>query len=278
MPEICLRGLNLHYRDLKPDSANGETVMLMHGLGNTGLDWEFQWPALLDAGYRLVCPDFHGFGESASFASAPPLTAERLGPLSFAKDIWALLDELRVERCHLVGYSMGGAVAYQMAVEQPERLISLGILCSLPCFVPQRLVDHWQFWMRHMVSRVMGMDKLARKVSDALFVGQPELIQRMYPRYANNDSQVYAHMLSALAQWDVREALHKISCPVGIMMAEQDYFRIGDVCEAIRNVPHASLEIVPGARHGLPMQMPHRVNQYLLSLFSRSSADCNVRA
>lgn len=278
MPEMRLRGLRLHYRLLQPEQANGESVLLLHGLGNSGLDWEFQWPELLAAGYRLVCPDLPGFGQSAGFDDVPPLTAERLGADSFAADAWGLLDQLEIPRCHVVGYSMGGAVAYQMAVDQPQRLLSLGILCSLPCFVPQRLGDHWQFWLRHFFSRVVGMDKLADKVTRGLFAGQPELIERMRPRYANNDPRVYAEMLSSLAQWDVRAQLGQIQCPVKVLMAELDYFRLEDVRESIEGLPQAELEVVPGSRHGLPMQMPAPVNQALLELFSRASMACSASA
>ena len=273
MPWLSVRGLDMYYHDIQPDhEQKGDAVVLLHGLGNSGQDWEFQWPALREAGYRLICPDFMGFGQSSNLHSKPAASKQRLGPVPFAQDVWTLLQELDIPRCHLVGYSMGGAVAYQMAVQRPRQLHSLGIICSVPCFVPQRLQDHWQFWLRHTLSRVMGMQAMADKVVEGLFVGQPDLMEKMRPRYADNDVAVYAQMLSALSQWDVREQLHKIACPVHVMAAEADYFRLLDVQESLEQIPQASLQVVPGSRHGLPMQMPEVVSQALLALFSRSSS------
>lgn len=278
MAVLNLRGLDLHYHDWQPQQPNGDTVLLLHGLGNSGQDWEFQSAALQQAGYRMLCPDFIGFGQSSSLSSRPPAGPDRLGPLSYAADMWALLEQLQIPRVHLVGYSMGGAVAYQMAVQRPQDLASLGIVCSVPCFVPQRLHDHWQFWIRHMLSRVMGMEKLADKVANGLFAGQPELISLMRERYAANNPDVYAQLLQALSRWDVRPQLDRLACPVHVMAAEADYFRLSDVQESLRMLPQATLQVVPGARHGLPMQMPDVVSQALLALFSRSKAACKASA
>ena len=278
MPFATVDGLTLHYHDVQPQGPCCGTVVLLHGLGNSGQDWEFQWDALQQAGYRLICPDFIGFGQSSGLHSQPPATPQRLGPEPFAGDVWALLEQLDIDCFHLVGYSMGGAVAYQMAVQQPARILSMGILCSVPCFVPQRLQDHWQFWLRHTLSRVMGMEVLAEKVVNGLFEGQPALIDKMRPRYANNDVAVYAQLLSALSQWDVRAQLAEITCPVHIMAAEFDYFRLADVQDSMQALPQANLEVVEGARHGLPMQMPDTVSQALIALFSRSRMPCKASA
>ena len=279
MSEFSARGLKLYYEDFPASKPNGEVVLLLHGLGNSGLDWEYQIEPLLQAGYRVLCPDFIGFGQSArNMPDGAELPASRLSPLSFATDTMAFLDHLAVAQCHLVGYSMGGAVAYQCAVSTPQRWCSLGIICSVPCFVPQRLTDHWQFWMRHVLSRMMGMQRLAEKVVQGLFADQPELMEKMRPRYANNSTPVYAQMLSALSHWDVRGELSRITCPVHILAAEFDYFRLEDVQESMQLLPQASLHVVTGSRHGLPLQMPELVNHDLLELFSRSNTACIASA
>ncbi|ORE88478.1 alpha/beta hydrolase fold family protein [Oceanococcus atlanticus] len=278
MPQFERLGLSLHYRDLRPDEPNGESVVLLHGLGNSGLDWEFQWPALLAAGYRVICPDLPGFGASRPGGDGRAVPAERLGPVPMAHDVVALLDTLSIERCHMVGYSMGGAVAYQFAIDQAPRVLTLGIISSVPCFVPQRLQDHWQFWLRHVVSRVLGMQRLAGKVVEGLFPGHPELMEKMRPRYAENDPWVYARMLEALASWDVRPRLGEIQCPVHILAGEFDYFRLQDIQESMQGLPQARLDVIAGATHGLPMLMPDAVNHALLALFSCASSDCSVSA
>lgn len=260
MPTCEIRGFPLHF----VDEGQGPVVLLLHGLGNSGRDWEFQSPALLDAGYRVVRPDFFGFGRSGQ----PP---QGYGPVAMASDVRALLEHLRIDCAHLVGYSMGGAVAYQMAVDEPQRWSSLAIISSVPCFVPQRLYDHWQFWLRHVLSRVLGMQHMAQRVTESLFGHRPELAAIMLPRYADNDVEVYRKVLAALAGWDIRSQLGRIACPVLIIAAEEDYFRLEDIESAMQGLPASKLLIVPGTRHGLPMERPEAVTQALLRFFSRSS-------
>ena len=262
MARLLVRGVTLHYQD----EGEGPPVLLLHGLGNSGQDWEFQVPALRRAGYRLIRPDLLGFGHSG-------LPESGYGPEDMASDMRALLTHLGVERAHLVGYSMGGAVAYQLAVDEPRRWLSLAIINSVPSFVPQRLYDHWQFWLRHVLSRVLGMQRMAEMVTKRLFLpDHPELAELMLPRYANNDVRVYGSVLAALSGWDIRDQLSQIACPVLVMAAEQDYFRLEDVEESLAFMDGAELQVVPGTRHGLPMERPELVNQALLRLFSRSSS------
>ena len=278
MAQLAVDGLNLYYRDLRPASANGEVVVLLHGLGNSGLDWEYQWPAMLNAGYRVICPDLPGFGRSRPGGDGRAVPAERLGPLPMARDVAALFDALELEQSHVVGYSMGGAVAYQFTLDQPQRVHSLGIISSVPCFVPQRLQDHWQFWLRHVVSRMLGMQRLAGKVVEGLFPGHPELREKMRPRYADNDAWVYARMLEALSSWDVRPRLGEIRCPVHILAGEFDYFRLHDIKDSMQGLNQVRLDVIAGATHGLPIMMPDAVNHALLALFSRANMDCSARA
>ncbi len=267
MPGTLVRGVTLHYED----EGDGEAVLLLHGLGNSGRDWEFQAPALLAAGYRVIRPDLLGFGRSGH-------PEQGFGPAEMAGDMRSLLSGIGVQRAHLVGYSMGGAVAYQLAVEEPDRWCSLGIINSVPSFVPQRLHDHWQFWMRHVLSRMLGMQRMAEMLTRRLFPERPDLVERMLPRYADNDPVVYGHVLAALSGWDVRPQLARIVCPVLVMAAELDYFRLQDVQESLDLLPNAELQVVPGTRHGLPIEQPDTVSQAMLRLFSRSSMACSASA
>lgn len=267
MPDLSLRGQRLHYRD----EGRGDALVLLHGLGNSSRDWEFIRDELLGAGYRLICPDFLGFGQST-------VPEQGYSPEDMARDVLALLDHLHLKDVHLVGYSMGGAVAYQLALDAPERLLSLSIISSLPCFVPQRMYDHWQFWLRHVLSRVLGMQKMAERVTQNMFGHRPELAAIMLPRYANNDRVVYSKVLGALSGWDVRERLDELRCPVLILAAEFDYFRLEDIEQSAALIPHAELQLVPDTRHGLPMEAPELVAQALLSFISSSRRASSARA
>ncbi|MBK9260519.1 MAG: alpha/beta fold hydrolase [Polyangiaceae bacterium] len=110
-------GLNIHYCHA---GDTGPVVVLLHGGGidSARLSWELLIPELAHT-HRVFAPDFPGYGESDKPADLP-YTLEYLA--AFAIEF---LDVLRIERCSLVGISMGGAVAMSVALDQPERVEKL---------------------------------------------------------------------------------------------------------------------------------------------------------
>src|SRR4051794_41277121 len=105
-----------------------QDVLLLHGLGATKSSF-FETAAALSGRYRVHAIDFPGFGGS----SKPPLA-----PYSarwFADTVVGVLDQLGIERAHLVGNSMGGRVALEVGLRRPDRVRALGLLCPAVAFV-----------------------------------------------------------------------------------------------------------------------------------------------
>jgi pimeloyl-ACP methyl ester carboxylesterase len=99
------------------DEGAGPAVLLLHGFPDSHALWRHQVPALVDAGYRVIAPDLRGFGDS----SKPP-EAERYGILDIAGDVIGILDDLGVQRVHVVGHDWGAALAWALAAFLPERV------------------------------------------------------------------------------------------------------------------------------------------------------------
>src|SRR3954447_1885441 len=105
-----------------------EDVLLLHGLGAAKSSF-FETAATLAPDYRVHAIDFPGFGGS----SKPPLA-----PYSarwFAETVVQVMDQLGIERAHLVGNSMGGRVAIEVGLRHPERVHALGLLCPAVAFI-----------------------------------------------------------------------------------------------------------------------------------------------
>src|SRR3954469_16101464 len=105
-----------------------EDVLLLHGLGGTKSSF-FETAATLAPHYRVHAIDFPGFGGS----SKPPLA-----PYSarwFAETVVQVMDQLGIERAHLVGNSMGGRVAIEVGLRYPDRVHALGLLCPAVAFI-----------------------------------------------------------------------------------------------------------------------------------------------
>lgn len=97
----------------------GEALLLVHGNLSNATAWREQL-TLLPEGVRGIAADLRGFGSG----EAAPVDATR-GLRDFADDLAALLDALELDAVHVAGHSMGGGVALQLALDQPERVRSL---------------------------------------------------------------------------------------------------------------------------------------------------------
>ncbi|TLQ44155.1 alpha/beta fold hydrolase [Streptomyces marianii] len=103
-------------------AGDGPAVVLLHSSVCDRRMWDEQRDALARAGYRVVCPDFRGFGDTP---------AEALRPYRDADDVLALLDALGISRAAFVGASFGGGVAVEIAASRPDRVTALALLCAV---------------------------------------------------------------------------------------------------------------------------------------------------
>ncbi len=112
MPIIQLSPqLALHTIEINPHGS--PVVLLLHGLGATGESWGLQFPALQEAGFRVLAPDVRGFGKSTN-------PKGRLTIRDLARDMALLLNYLQAHPAHIVGISMGGAIALQLTLDYPN--------------------------------------------------------------------------------------------------------------------------------------------------------------
>jgi pimeloyl-ACP methyl ester carboxylesterase len=112
--------------------GEGRDVLLIHGLGATKATF-FETAALLSRRYRIHAIDLPGFGSSSKPLTAP-YTAQW-----FAEHTLGAMDELGIERAHVVGNSLGGRVAIELGLRAPERVAGLGLLCPAVAFVKRSL-------------------------------------------------------------------------------------------------------------------------------------------
>ena len=260
MAQRTVNGARLFYEE----QGAGETVLLLHGIGSSGLDWEYQVPEFAKH-YRVIVPDLRGFGRSEH---RPPFSVEQ-----WAADAWALLDSLGVERCHLLGYSMGGAVAMQMALDQPRRIQRLVLSNTLPSLRPDGWRKRWLLVYRLLMMGLLGPQRLSDAVGWKLFPrdDQRELRQRVAARNgAFNDRVTYLRAGRALVAWSVQDRMAQLTMPTLVLAAEQDYFSVADTEAFVRALPNARLKTFAGTRHGLPLEAPVDYNRTVLEFLTTS--------
>ncbi len=117
--------LTLHYHDHQVGRGNGRTVVFVHGSGPGASgysNFKLNAPVLAEAGYRVIVPDLPGFGYSSKPTGIDYTTD------FFVTHLVGLLDAIGVERCALVGNSLGGGVAIRTALDHPERVDKLVLM------------------------------------------------------------------------------------------------------------------------------------------------------
>jgi pimeloyl-ACP methyl ester carboxylesterase len=108
--------------------GSGPPVLLLHGLGGTRASF-FDTAATLSKRYTVHAPDLPGFGSSSKPANGG------YNARWFAEIVLGLLDQLDIDRTHIVGNSMGGRVALEVGLIAPERVAGLGLLCPAVAFI-----------------------------------------------------------------------------------------------------------------------------------------------
>jgi pimeloyl-ACP methyl ester carboxylesterase len=254
MPTTLVNGVELFY-DVH---GNGEPLVLLHGLGASSQDWEHQVPDF-SRHYQVITPDLRGFGRSA----------KPLGPYSvvqFSADMLALLDDLGVGCCHLLGLSMGGAVAFQMALDQPARFTSLIIVNSSPNFELHSWRRRLMAWTRILVPHLFGMRAMSHHVVNKLFPKpeQSELRARLVARASSNDRDAYVAAVHALKGWSVERRLSEIRTPTLVISAEFDYTPVAEKEHYVARMRDARLVVISDSRHASHWDQWQTFNQLVL--------------
>jgi pimeloyl-ACP methyl ester carboxylesterase len=253
MAQLTVNGIKLAYEI----HGDGPPLLFIHGLGSCREDWEYQAAEFARA-YRVICFDLRGHG--ASDKPAGPYSIQM-----FADDAAALLRELGIGHAHVVGISMGGAVAFQLTLDHPQLVQTLTVVNS----GPEAVVRHWKeklgVWLRGVIVRKKGVARLAKAIGPRLFP-QPEnqsVRAAFEERLARNEKEPYLHAFYALIGWSVMDRIGDIQCPVYVITADCDYTPLSFKKAYVAKLRNAKLEVIRDSRHALPMEKPAAFNAAL---------------
>jgi pimeloyl-ACP methyl ester carboxylesterase/membrane protein DedA with SNARE-associated domain len=227
-------------------------VLLLHGSPGSHADFRDLAPRL--DGRTLIAPDLPGFGCSRTagpFAASLPSYSVR----AHADYALQLLDELGVARAHLVGFSMGGGVALELAQRAPERAASLVLLSSIGV---QELELFGSYEMNHLVH--LGQLGALRFARDLL------------PHFGALDGAFfgveYARNFTDTDQRPLRAALLGWDGPALILHGERDFLvPAAAALEHARLMPQAELRVLESASHFLPWLQTEETAAAMQSFF-----------
>lgn len=248
------------------EAGSGEPVLLLHGLGSSTLDWEPQIDALKGS-FRVIAMDARGSGKSRDLLKpGGPFTVKQ-----FADDAIALLDYLGVDSAHVVGLSMGGMIAFQLAVDAPRFVRTLTIINSGPELVPRTPAELKALRLRRRISRWFGPKGMSRLLAKRLFPDPAHEDKRKLfkQRMAMNDKRAYIASQEALFGWSVLDRIGAIDAPTLAVASDQDYSPVAVKELWAKRMKNAQVRVVADAHHALPIEAPEKLNPVLLEFLGR---------
>ena len=261
MPHISLGTINLYYET----TGQGQPLVFINGLGSSTRDWDRQ-VAEFSKAYQVITYDLRGHGQSDKPA----------GPYSlpmFAADTAGLLKALGVTSAHIVGLSLGGGVAFQLALDYVQLVKTMTIVNSAPAMVGITPDAQKEVERRVAIVRQMGMRAMGEALAPNLFP-KPEhaaLRQTFVERWAENDPQAYIEATLSMVGWNVTDRLGSIRCPTLVIAADQDYTPVATKEAYVKLLPDAQLVVIADAHHATPVERPQEFNAALAQFLARHS-------
>lgn len=244
--------------------GSGDPVLFIHGLGSSARDWQLQVEHF-SSRYTVITYDVRGHGASEKTSS--PYSIRQ-----FASDAKALLDHLGIESACVVGISMGGMIAFQLAVDEPTAVDGLVIVNAVPEFKPRSFGQRLHTVQRFLIVRLLGMRGVAKILAARLFPGpsHARLREQFIERWSANDKRAYLASMRAIVGWSVVERVSEITIPTLFVAAEHDYTPVALKRSYAEKMPNARLEVIADSRHATPIERPDELNklidEFLLSL------------
>lgn len=231
-------------------------LVLVHGFMGGSAQWRGQHEALSDR-CDVIAVDLPGFGDNAEM-DAPETIA------GFAEFVLNELDRRGVTSCNLLGHSMGGMIVQEMAARVPQRIEKLVLYGT---GAESDLTGRFEtFEDSKRRARSDGAGATARRIAATWFVnGETAQDYEACAALAEKASlQALLAGIDAFSSWSRSADLGAIACPTLIVWGEHDRSYAWHQIELLwRNIPNASLAVVPGCAHAVHMEKPALFNALL---------------
>ena len=256
------------------EAGVGEPLVMVQGLGTDHLGWMLQVPEF-SKHYRVITFDNRDVGQSKQ-ADGPYEIAD------MARDALALADHLELDTFHLVGMSMGGAIAQEMALIAPERLRTLTLVVTFGGG-GNWATERARLWseIRGLIDRDTHLDWLLLFGMSEQFYESPERIeyskQLMRANPHPQSTEAFQRQVEASGRHEARDRLATLSVPTHVIGAEHDtlvpVWKSKEIAELI---PGADYSVIPGAPHALNMERAEEFNEMVLSWLRSAGAGVPV--
>lgn len=250
MPTVEVRNIRLYHET----HGEGQPLLLIAGLGLDAASWGPQIPSLAGK-FRVIVFDNRGAGRSS--APAPPYTTAEM-----TEDAIALMDALETKQAHVLGLSMGGLIAQELAISHPDRVKSL-ILATTAAKLPHRargIIDVWNRMINAGVDPEIVFREQFLWVFTERFLADESRVSGFVKMFLSNPNpptqRGFAGQAAACLSHDTRSRLSRINVPTLVLVGREDIFFPVPVCEELaRAIPGARLAVLEGGGHAFATEI-----------------------
>jgi pimeloyl-ACP methyl ester carboxylesterase len=250
--------------------GEGEPLLCVAGLACDTLAWIPQVQAFA-ATHRTVIFDNRDVGQS-SRAEAPYAIAD------MAVDALALADHLELDEFHLLGISMGGAIAQEIVLAAPERVrtLTLAVTFSTSGAYARQFARTWAARVRQ-ISREQHIDELMLLNHSEAFFENQEMVDFIRTAILNNphpqEPEAFGRQLTACAGVNSHERLAGVTAPTHVIGGDHDILvPVWKSREIAALIPDAKLTVLDAAPHGLSLERAEEFNSAVLGFIREAAA------
>lgn len=245
--------------------ADKKSLVFVHGYLGGSQQWNQQVVAFSDD-FNVITPGLPGYGLNNKLQA--PETIE-----GFATYVLDELDKQGIEKFHLVGHSMGGMIAQQMVSQAPQRVEKLVLYGTGPVGIMPGRFETIEESKQRLKNE--GVESNARRISARWFMQGEECCS--YKACADIAVQASPQAalagLTAMEGWSGTASLAGISSPTLVLWGDRDRSYQWALPEKLwREIPDASLSVVPGCSHAVHLEKPQLFNAILLDFLLAESS------
>jgi 2-succinyl-6-hydroxy-2,4-cyclohexadiene-1-carboxylate synthase len=267
MPTAIVNGIEIHYRE----AGEGFPIVLVHGFTGNSRNWALTVPALRER-FRTVSVDLRGHGLSAKPTGEGDYTAELM-----ASDVRALLGQLGISECYLVGHSMGGMVAQTFILAHPEIVRAL-VLVDTAAELPKTVLQAERVRGRERlieIARKYGMgaafdEQLRLNPMRERLEANPAFVRTWREQFLMTSVDAYVHWEHGLARRpSLLRDLGVVRAPTLIICGDADEPFIEPSQQMHQAILGSEVVMITGAGHSPQLEAHEKFNEILSGFLTR---------
>jgi len=252
VPYINILGKSTYYHESCDFRADLPSLLFVHGAGGSGKNWAYQLAGI--QGYNLIALDLPGHGLSEGSA-ADNITAYR-------DFVWCFAQALELKQFVIVGHSMGGAIALELAIAYPEALKGLIIVDSGARLRVNPAV-------LELLSR--GIHPLENVKYSYAFDISLDILEKATEEMKNVPTEVYLADFRACNEFNIMGRVQNIINPALVICGQDDQMTPLKYSEYLyKELPHSTIALITDAGHMAMLEQPDRVNRAINNFLSQT--------